>query len=494
MFSSPVLRALGRLIPALLGCTLVLAATVTTEAQVLYSFESGVDGFIVEPGTTTPFMQSATGATDGAFALEVETGSAFGFDVRRDEVAGSPGYDLWNLVSANPDDYTLDVDFTIPVASWLAVQDVGTYFSFGIRTNSDGGFDQKLEVIAAAPGSAFSGTASLPVASISSAVDSSFYQLVIGTDSDFTAGLGGEGIKYYVDNIRFSPISEFIETKLFSWETPDDPGTPDVNEQFEGWVDGFADQPFPHGRSITSLGATDGASALQVDTPGSGFTWGSQFVLDSGEGGDPATQAMIDQYIADFNTADKIAVDVTFPDDQFPNFPTYETLFLNLSDSSGNFYQAQQQAGNPGSLAGDTVTVEFPIDTFSAGGANLGDVGLQEGSTFFRIALATNSNSANTIYIDNLRLIAEASGVDGDYNNDGVVDAADYTVWRDNEGAAEGTLPNDADGGVIGAAQYNTWAANYGASTASSATAVPEPGSLVLLVGAVTLAVGRRRA
>lgn len=74
----------------------------------------------------------------------------------------------------------------------------------------------------------------------------------------------------------------------------------------------------------------------------------------------------------------------------------------------------------------------------------------------------------------------------GDYNSDGVVDAADYTRWRDNVGAPAGTLPNDPAGGVIGAAQYNQWAANYGASGMMLATAqgtsVPEPAAAALLL------------
>ena len=80
----------------------------------------------------------------------------------------------------------------------------------------------------------------------------------------------------------------------------------------------------------------------------------------------------------------------------------------------------------------------------------------------------------------------------GDYNGDGAVDAADFTVWRDNEGAPAGTLPNDVDGGVIGAAQYNTWAANFGAADPVG-DAVPETSSGALLLLAALSARGRRR-
>jgi hypothetical protein len=58
----------------------------------------------------------------------------------------------------------------------------------------------------------------------------------------------------------------------------------------------------------------------------------------------------------------------------------------------------------------------------------------------------------------------------GDYNADGAVDAADYVVWRKDDGSLE---------------EYNTWRTNYGRTSASAsapAAAVPEPTALVLLV------------
>jgi hypothetical protein len=85
----------------------------------------------------------------------------------------------------------------------------------------------------------------------------------------------------------------------------------------------------------------------------------------------------------------------------------------------------------------------------------------------------------------------------GDFNQDGIVDAADYTVWRDNLGKPAGTLVNDPTGTTIGTAQYNIWKANFGASSPGSAAAVvPEPSSvtlsafaaLVLLLSRTTLA------
>ncbi len=76
--------------------------------------------------------------------------------------------------------------------------------------------------------------------------------------------------------------------------------------------------------------------------------------------------------------------------------------------------------------------------------------------------------------------------VAGDYNRDGVVNAADYIVWRNNEGTTN-PLPNDPIGGTIGLAHYNQWRANFGqiagsGVAASVNAAVPEPATLVLLL------------
>jgi hypothetical protein len=81
----------------------------------------------------------------------------------------------------------------------------------------------------------------------------------------------------------------------------------------------------------------------------------------------------------------------------------------------------------------------------------------------------------------------------GDYNDNGVVDAADYVVWRN--APASATLPNDTTPGIISAADYAVWRSNFGnslfmgsASTVNSA--VPEPNSLLLAILAVLIYIG----
>jgi hypothetical protein len=87
----------------------------------------------------------------------------------------------------------------------------------------------------------------------------------------------------------------------------------------------------------------------------------------------------------------------------------------------------------------------------------------------------------------------------GDYNQNGIVDAADYTVWRNTLGSTTDLSANGDDEGVsmgrIDAADYLVWKNNFGLTVqaglaAVSAIQVPEPTSVLLLllgIGAVRM-------
>jgi phospholipase/lecithinase/hemolysin len=85
----------------------------------------------------------------------------------------------------------------------------------------------------------------------------------------------------------------------------------------------------------------------------------------------------------------------------------------------------------------------------------------------------------------------------GDFNGDGIVDAADYTVWRDASGQIGAGLAADGDAnGVVNGADYSLWKANFGgvstgAGLAAGAIPVPEPATLVLVMLAVVAAAAR---
>jgi len=82
----------------------------------------------------------------------------------------------------------------------------------------------------------------------------------------------------------------------------------------------------------------------------------------------------------------------------------------------------------------------------------------------------------------------------GDYNLNGTVDAADYTVWRDNLGSLT-ALPNDDTAGVD-QDDYTRWKTHFGDSSGSGAlanSAVPEPAAWWLATVALPMAISLPR-
>ncbi len=71
----------------------------------------------------------------------------------------------------------------------------------------------------------------------------------------------------------------------------------------------------------------------------------------------------------------------------------------------------------------------------------------------------------------------------GDFNNDGIVDASDYTVWRDALGSTENLLADGNGNGVVDQADYVVWASAFGATASSNSSGVstPEPSAIVML-------------
>ncbi|QDU90030.1 hypothetical protein Pla175_34290 [Pirellulimonas nuda] len=111
------------------------------------------------------------------------------------------------------------------------------------------------------------------------------------------------------------------------------------------------------------------------------------------------------------------------------------------------------------------------------------------------------SSPGGGVAFDNvvLSLLDVGTGtLDGDYNDDGFVDAADYTVWRDNLGLSV-TLPGDTTPGTVDNGDYDVWVANFGNPMAVGAiggAAVPEPSTLGIAAVMSTLGarlVRRRR-
>lgn len=177
----------------------------------------------------------------------------------------------------------------------------------------------------------------------------------------------------------------------------------------------------------------------------------------------------------------------------------YEVLSSagRLNPTGWNSLDDQNGAGNVWLEAGGVgpgLLAEFDSEgytTIAAGSSlNLGPLfagGVQD--LAFNFLLRGHAESTNGVVIYDQ--YTAAPGVAGDFNNDGFVNAADYTVWRDNVGAP--SLPNDNGLGVVGPAHYQLWRAHYGSSNASASTAIPEPTSVAIAFAVLVIAFGARR-
>lgn len=144
-------------------------------------------------------------------------------------------------------------------------------------------------------------------------------------------------------------------------------------------------------------------------------------------------------------------------------------------------------------------SVLIVADNTGAGGReSILDYQLDEaGEYFVRI-----TGDADTVQFYELGIAAQAVMIespelDGDYNDDGLVNLADYTVWRDNLSQVGANHPADSNGnGVVDTGDYTVWQSEFGGGTPAGVnvanTNVPEPATVVLLLFAMVGVVGRR--
>jgi hypothetical protein len=159
------------------------------------------------------------------------------------------------------------------------------------------------------------------------------------------------------------------------------------------------------------------------------------------------------------------------------------TLAIDIGGAVTNSYDSWNVSGNAtlsgvlsvDAVGGFTPTAGQSFTVLTA--ANVNAAGLTLGGPDAGLfTLVKNANS--------LVLQVGAAGLPGDYNGNGVVDAADYVLWRKSPGS------------FGGAGGYTTWRANFGKPGGSGlgSPAVPEPTSAMLaLMASVGLVVCARR-
>ena len=78
--------------------------------------------------------------------------------------------------------------------------------------------------------------------------------------------------------------------------------------------------------------------------------------------------------------------------------------------------------------------------------------------------------SSSMIGLDAFSYAVLVEPIPGDYNQNGTVDAGDYTVWRNTLGSSSDLRADGDNSGTITDADYNIWKANYGATRGAGAS------------------------
>ncbi len=185
-------------------------------------------------------------------------------------------------------------------------------------------------------------------------------------------------------------------------------------------------------------------------------------------------------------------------------FTSAASLQLALADEGGSNESAALSVGGLATLSGNlgvslaggfVPTLGATYDLVRSAGGITG--------TFDSLDLPTLPASLEfgLIYnADSVQLAIQTATtniIDGDYNQDDRVDAADYTVWRDTLGLMGLNLAADGNGdGKVDGADYTIWRGNFGLSAGSlspaDTAAVPEPHSVLLATLALFVGVCAR--
>lgn len=325
-----------------------------------------------------------------------------------------------------------------------------------------------------------------------------------------------EGLMRALDGRRAT--GEFLATHIWQWDMPGSAGSPwnmnpsggnqPSNRQTAEWLAGFVsgsgppvDPPagatevlysfeegldgffYPNFETepasllarVEGPGATDGDFSLAITKPTSPWTWDTRVAL----GGDQlqALQEALAEGAEDY----LLQLDVTYVADDLPTGLSDINLHISIDTNLDGWNQVFPYAdlNGPGDI---TFTVEVPLSDFNL------SAGI--GSASLHLGFAGNWSGPATVYIDRIALTDTTfvATQNPDFNGDGVVDAADYTVWRDALGTDLAAADANGDG-TVDDLDYAIWRSNFGAvipgSGQSSEESVPEPTSLLLLCIAV---------
>ena len=313
--------------------------------------------------------------------------------------------------------------------------------------------------------------------------------------------------------------AQLSDVTLFDFETPPDPNP----QQWIVATDAATATGInaPTVNFTSSVGATHGTLAMTVTQSTTAFSWDAAVSIFGGSNLPDQTAALgaaLD-YGASFYALD---FDVTYKQSEIPFGPSFVNMSMRLNAGSITDQVDNLALGDgAGNIPDQTIHVSVPLSNVPV---NTGDTVLSvpdtaAGAGFYNIEFAFNHDGlssnvppAITAHIDNIRikqtafapiLTLEVNTVTGDakikkitagnagpgpatfdyyevhsnaadYNGNGIVDAADYTIWRDHLGQSvtPGTNGDSNGDGTVNDADYAVWKSLYGQSGTGATTSL----------------------
>lgn len=184
----------------------------------------------------------------------------------------------------------------------------------------------------------------------------------------------------------------------------------------------------------------------------------------------------------------------------------YEITKISAGTPLGTFDVTDQIGGAFGLTGmGETadlpvLLIDTPLDEPTTGTSANVRIEVDEdgfGQGAFTEIMLGSVNFGITINIESIRVEAtiSLSGFDfepGDYDQNGVVDPADYGLWGTTYGSTSDLRADGAEDGVVNAADYTVWRDAF--DSPNDAVATPEPAGLAAgLLGALAAAIRGRR-
>jgi hypothetical protein len=260
---------------------------------------------------------------------------------------------------------------------------------------------------------------------------------------------------------------------------------------------------------------------ITLDTTGGPGSWTATWEADTGSGYQAirGSEVLLSELINSVGIANANANDITGTLDSFSltadepagaRLLNARTLSINgdlTMNASGTLELDLAQVGQDFVSVSGLATLDGTIDVNVLGGftptngSQFTILSAAEGIIDNGVNFVLPSNfTASIVDLTDLVLTYSTGALAGDFNGDGIVDAADYTVWRDNLGAADESAfaAGTGNGGGINASDYAFWRSNFGSTSPGALAgggqgAVPEPSAIVLLaLGAVVSAVAVR--